>query len=122
MFKQGIRNIGIKQNTEGDAEDNNSDKIKLLRIINDRKILEFLLSHDGKELMRKNDITGLAHADIINHLDMITAKKIMSNTTASAAAELLMDIHNPFLILEDNSGYFIVTPWDIVMKNSEITS
>jgi predicted transcriptional regulator len=111
MFKKGIRNVGVKHNVD-DANNN-----KLLRIINDRKILEFLLSHDGKELMRKNGIVGLADADIINHLDMIIAKSVMCDTTASRAAELLIDIHNPFLILEDGGGdYSIVTPWDIVMK------
>jgi CBS domain-containing protein len=50
MFRKGIRNIGVNHNVDND---NNNNKIKLLRIINDRKILEFLLSHDGKELMRK---------------------------------------------------------------------
>jgi predicted transcriptional regulator len=111
MFRKGVRNIGVNHNVDE------------LRIINDRKILEFLLSHDGKELMRKNGIAGLADADIINHLDMIIAKSVMSDTTASRAAELLIDIHNPFLILEDDGGgYSIVTPWDIVMKNSEIRS
>jgi CBS domain-containing protein len=122
MFKDGIRNIGIKENADNDDQDDNSsssnsNKTKLLRIINDRKILEFLLSHNGKEIMRKNGIAGLADVDIINHLDMISAKKVKYDTTVSRAARLLIDIHNPFLILEDGSDdYSIVTPWDIVMK------
>jgi predicted transcriptional regulator len=117
MFKKGIRNISINNNVDGEDD-------KSLRMVNDRKILEFLLSHVGKELMRKNGMAGLADAYIINHLDMIIAKSVMCNTTASRAAELLMDIHNPFLILEDDDGgdYSIVTPWDIVMKNSESIS
>jgi integrase len=46
---QQYRNIGIKEN------DNNSDtnKTNLIRIINDRKILEFLLSHNGREIMHR---------------------------------------------------------------------
>jgi CBS domain-containing protein len=123
MFKESIRNIGIKENADNDDHDDNSsssntNKSKLLRIVNDRKILEFLLSHNGKEIMRKNGIAGLADIDIINHLDMIAPKKVKYNTTVTMAAELLMDIHNPFLILEDGDDnyYSIVTPWDIVMK------
>jgi hypothetical protein len=87
-------------------------------LITDRKILEFLLSHDGKELMMKNGVIGLADVDIINHLDMVIAKSILCDTTTSTAAELLMDIHNPFLVVEDGGGgnYSIVTPWDILMK------
>lgn len=120
MMKQGIRNIGIKEDNDGnDYGNNNDNKTKLLYIINDRKILEFLLSHKGREVMKSNGIAGLADVDIINHLDMISAMKVKYNTTTSQAAELLMDIHNPCLILEeerekkDNS---IITPWDIVMK------
>jgi hypothetical protein len=33
---------------------------KLANIINDRKILEFLLSHNGREVLRKDGIAGLA--------------------------------------------------------------
>ena len=66
----------------------------------------------------KNGVKGLADADIINHLDMLIAKSVPCNTNISRAAELLMDIHNSFLIVEDGGGgnYSIVTPWDIVMK------
>jgi CBS domain-containing protein len=122
MMKQGIRNIGIKEDNDGNdygTNDDNNNNTKFLRIINDRKILEFLLSHNGREVMDSNGIAGLADIDIINHLDMISAMRMKYNTTTSRAAELLMDIHNPCLILEeegekkDNS---IVTPWDIVMK------
>jgi hypothetical protein len=120
MFKESIRNIGIKENADNNDhndDDSNSNKTKLLRIINDRKILEFLLSHNGKQIMRRNGIAALADIDIINHLDMIAAKKVKCDTNVSMAAGLLMDIRNPFLILEDGSGdYSIVTPWDIVMK------
>ena len=68
--------------------------------------------------MRKNGLIGLADADIINHLDMVIAKRVTWDIITSRAAELLMDIHNPFLIVEDGGSrnYSIVTPWDIVMK------
>jgi predicted transcriptional regulator len=109
MIEGGIRNIGIEDN---DSKNNN----KLLRIINDRKILEFLLSHNGREIMQRDGIAGLADINIINHLDMISATKVNCHTTISNAAELLMDIRNPCLILEEGENNSIVTPWDIVMR------
>jgi hypothetical protein len=45
--------------------------------------------------------------------------QMTSNTTVSRTAELLMDIHNPCLILEGNEKgeqNYVITPWDIVMK------
>jgi CBS domain-containing protein len=125
MMKNGIRNIGIRD--DGDYSDdisnrnnrNNNNKTKLLRTINDRKILEFLLSDKGKQIMRKNGIAGLADVNIINHLDMISTNKVKYGTTTSEAAELLTHIDNPCLILENEeygNNYSIVTPWDIVMK------
>src|SRR5215831_16040005 len=67
MLNNGIRNVGIKQ--EGSVHDvvaseNSGIKYNLPRIINDRKILEFLLSHNGREVLRKNGIAGLADLNI----------------------------------------------------------
>ena len=46
MMKQGVRNVGIKEDNDSNDDDssnnNNNNKTKL-RIVNDRKILEFLL-------------------------------------------------------------------------------
>jgi predicted transcriptional regulator len=123
MIKHGIRNIGIRWDNEDSTKTSNHNnqnrKTKLLRIINDRKILEFLLSLNGRNIMHANGIDGLAEIGIINHLDILSIKKIKCDTTTSKAAELLMDIHNPCLILEGKEygdDYSIVTPWDIVMK------
>ena len=66
--------------------------------------------------MQRDGIAGLAHNSIINHLDMISATKVNCHTTISNAAELLMDIRNPCLILEEGENNSIVTPWDIVMR------
>lgn len=95
-------------------------KSKVLRIINDSKILEFLFSHNGREILRKNGNTGLGDINIINHLDIISIAQVKSNTTVSKAAELLMDIRNPCLILKSNEKEeeehnYIVTR-DVVMK------
>src|SRR5690242_4240279 len=74
MIKQGIRNIGIRGGNEDGSKTNkhNNDNRKTnpLRIINDRKILEFLLSHNGRNILHANGIDGLAEIDIINHLDI----------------------------------------------------
>jgi predicted transcriptional regulator len=128
MIRTGIRNIGINED-ESIHDDASGDgvgvikdggKSKLLRIINDRKVLEFLFSHNGMEILRKNGITGLGDINIINHLDKISIAQVKSNTTVSKAAELLMDIQNPCLILKNNEKEeehnHILTPWDIVMK------
>jgi CBS domain-containing protein len=127
MIKHGIRNIGIREDNNEDNNNKTSNhnnqnrKTNLLRILNDRRILEFLFSHKGRNIMHANGIDGLAEIDIINHLNMRSIKRIKCDTTASKAAELLMDIRNPCLVLEDKEyddgdNYSIVTPWDIVMK------
>jgi CBS domain-containing protein len=122
MLNKGVRNIGIRQ--EGSVHDdvaseNSGIKSNSPRIINDRKILEFLLSHNGRRVLRKNGVAGLADLNIVNNMDIISATTVKSNTTVSRAAELLMDIHNPCLILEGNEKgehNYIITPWDLVMK------
>jgi predicted transcriptional regulator len=125
MIRTGIRNIGINEDVSihddaisGVIKD--GGKSKLHRVINDRKILEFLCSHNGRDILCKNGTTGLGEINIINHMDIIAIAQIKSNTTVSKAAELLMDIRTPCLISEGNKGedtdHFIVTPWDVVMK------
>ena len=116
MIRTGIRNIGINE----DVYSYLYGKSKVLRIVNDRKILEFLFSHNGREILHKNGTAGLGDINIINHLDMMSITQVKPNTTASKAAELLMDIHTPCLISEEvreeETNNYIVTPWDVVMK------
>jgi len=114
MMRNGIRNIGL--NDDNNDESIHEGKSRLTRIINDRKILEFLFSHKGRENLSKYGTAGLGNINIINHLDKISMAPIKSDTTVSKAAELLMDIRTPCLISEDDTDYHIVTPWDIVMK------
>lgn len=114
MMRNGIRNMGI--NDDNNDQTNHDGKSRLLRIINDRKILEFLFSHKGRENLRKYGTAGLGNINIINHLDKISLAPIKSDTTVSKAAELLMDIRTPCLISEDDTAYHIITPWDIVME------
>ena len=126
MIRTGIRNIGIKEDVIVDVCANSSGiedgaESHIVRIVNDRKILEFLFSHKGREILRKNGVAGLRDINIINHLDIISMARIKSETTVSKAAELLLDIRNPCLISEgykgeENTDHYIVTPWDVVMK------
>jgi hypothetical protein len=127
MLNKSIRNIGISGEfiyqidssiKEGDER---GKEPNLCHIINDRKILEFLLSHNGRQVLLKDGIAGLADININNNLHMISPTTVKSYTTVSRAAELLMDIHNPCLILESDEkeskeNRYIITPWDIVMK------
>lgn len=97
MFERKVRNLIVK-----DGSNN--------YVINDRKILEFLFSHDGREIMREG-ITGISAVEI-EHIDMIPAMEVRDDTSSQEAARLLMDIGNPCLLL----GGSVVTPWDLVMK------
>ena len=127
MLDKGIRNIGINEEptyrvggrTAGGDERNKNHK--LYHIINDRKILEFLLSHNGREVLCRKGIANLVEISIIENLDTIPLTTVKSNTSISSAAELLMDVHNPFLIFESNENegkeyQYIITPWDVVVK------
>ena len=90
MLNKSIRIIGIKEelsdhdDSDGGNDNESSRKYKLPRIINDRKMLEFLLSHNGREVLRKNGIAGLADINIINNLDLISPTTVKSDTTISS--------------------------------------
>jgi len=122
MLSKSIRNIGIKRELSYQVDsgtigvDEMDKEASLYRIINDRNLLEFLLSHNGREVLYRKGVIRLADISFIDNLDT-TLTTVNSNTTVSGAAELLMDVHNPFLIYEsDQNEVNIITPWDIVMK------
>ena len=64
MLNKSIRNIGIKEepsnqvNSRTIGGDERDKEAKLYHIVNDRMILEFLLSHNGKEVLRRKGIAG----------------------------------------------------------------
>ena len=64
------------------------------------KFPDTAVCHNGRSIMHANGIDGLAEIDIINHLDILSIKKVKYDTTTSKAAEFLLDIRNPCLILE----------------------
>jgi predicted transcriptional regulator len=97
MLEKGIRNLAVRNDNDD------------TRIINDRKILEFLLSYEGRRMMASpRKLDGFS----VNLLDTLAAKHVRKSTPAGIAAEFLFDVNTPCLICEDS----IVTPWDIVMK------
>jgi predicted transcriptional regulator len=122
MLNKSIRNIGIKRELAYQVDsgtigsDERKKDAKLYHIINDRNILEFLLSHNGREVLYRKGIIRLADISFIDNLDT-TLTTVNSNTTISGAAQLLMDVHNPFLVYEsDENEVNIITPSDIVIK------
>ena len=71
--------------------------------------------------MCRKGIARLEDINIIENLDTTHLTAVKFDTSASSAAELLMDVHNPFLIYERHEKerkecQYIITPWDIVMK------
>ena len=61
----------------------------------------------------------LADVNIVNNLNILPLATIKSNTSVRRPPEILMDMHNPCLILKGNEKKeynYIITPWDIVVK------
>lgn len=81
-------------------------------IINDRKILEFIFSYEGKKKISGVDWPAALDRVNISFLDMVPAFYISQSETVSKAAKLLTNIHVPALLSENS----IITPWDVVMK------
>jgi CBS domain-containing protein len=108
MVNKGIRNIGIR-NCDHKRKGNTKKSSKIACIVNDRKIMEFLLSHNRRA--KSNPIFNS-----VSDLDTIQIPATRSDITIIEAAQYLMDIKNQFLVLEGNEC--IVTPWDLIMKTA----
>ena len=106
MLKKKIRNLVVSP--AGDYNINNNDNY----IVNDRMILEFIFSYEGRKIMHQGlGATALGSVSL-NSLNMTAASSISENQTISKTATMLRDINTPALLLKNH----IVTPWDIVMK------
>jgi CBS domain len=109
MLKKGIRNIGMTKNRNKPSE--------VIGVINDRKILEFLLSYTGRQIMKDLEQKTISHIKLIRlteNLDIYPMREVPQDISIKVAAKLLTEMERPFLILEGKDK--IVTPWDIVMK------
>lgn len=105
MLKKKIRNLVVSP--AGDHSNNNDNYI-----VNDRMILEFIFSYEGRKIMHQGlGATALGSVSL-NSLNMTAASSISENQTISKTATMLRDINTPALLLQNH----IVTPWDIVMK------
>jgi predicted transcriptional regulator len=99
MLEKGIRNLAVR-NESNDG----------IGIINDRKILEFLLSYEGRRVMASPIGLDAVSVDL---LDTAAPRYVKQSIPACIAAEFLSDVSTPCLLLHNNR---IVTPWDVVMK------
>lgn len=106
MLTKGIRNIGITENGNESSE--------LIGVINDRIILEFLLSHNGRQIMKNLEQEAISHIRLAENLEIYPIKEVPQDESIKVATNLLTEMERPFLILEGKDK--IVTPWDIVMK------
>jgi predicted transcriptional regulator len=105
MLKKNIRNLVVHSS----ADDT-------YYFINDRKILEFIFSYNGRKIMEQGDgATALGNINV-GHLDMIPIVSIPEETTISNAAAMLEDINTPGLVLKN----IVITPWDVVMKSNHL--
>lgn len=102
MLQKSIRNLAVR-NRNGET---------MPAIVNDRKILEFLASHEGRRIMASisGGFEGLLKTSI-GVLDLLDAKIIRCSLPINIVAKLF-DINTPCMLFDDS----IVTPWDIVMK------
>lgn len=105
MLGNRIRNLVLT--ADGNDTNNKGDYI-----INDRKILEFIFSYEGKKAIA-GGIDSDAFSNIrVDSLDRISASHVPQSETVSRAANMLRDINTPALLTESQ----IITPWDVVMK------
>jgi predicted transcriptional regulator len=105
MLKKNIRNLVVPSSVDD-----------TYYFINDRKILEFIFSYNGRKIMEQGDgATALGNINV-GHLDMIPIVSIPEETTISNAAAMLEDINTPGLVLKN----IVITPWDVVMKSNHL--
>jgi CBS domain-containing protein len=109
MLEQGVRSLAVRE-----AEENTGAKTAAAApsILNDRKILEFLISHDGRQALISKGVMQLFEIEV-NTLDLQEPIVVDPDTSASTAAGLF-DVSVPFLLLDQQNS--ILTPWDVVMK------
>jgi CBS domain-containing protein len=79
-------------------------------VINDRKLLEYLLSHDA----RSRGFAGLANVRV-KDLGATKCRQVSPHESAGRCARLLSDVGTPCLFVGSDR---ILTPWDIIIKSS----
>jgi CBS domain-containing protein len=102
MVDKGVRNLVFATRDDGSHY-----------VINDRKVLAYLLCPQTKELVSRKSFEVLAHIKL-SSLGAVRGKQVDEKSTVGSAAHLFSDIGITCLF----SGNRILTPWDIVMKGS----
>jgi CBS domain-containing protein len=98
MIDRGVRNL-VAMRPDGPY------------FINDRRVLEFLLSHEARQLVQEQGFSALD--DIaLSHIGFCRGRVMNPEDSANVAADMLSDIGTPCIFV----GYKILTPWDLVMK------
>lgn len=80
-------------------------------VINDRKMLEFLLGHEARQLVEEKGFSALDGVPL-SHIGFSRGKTINPEESAAVAARMLSDVGTPCVFV----GYRILTPWDLLMK------
>lgn len=98
MVDRGVRNL-VTMRPDGP------------HFINDRRLLEFLLGHEARQLVHERGFSALDGVPL-SHIGFCKGKVMNPEESTSAAADMLSDVGTPCVFV----GYKILTPWDLVMK------
>ena len=83
-------------------------------IINDRKVLEYLLGFESRSLVSRSGFEALARVKL-KTLGAIRGEKVDPRNSAGSVASLLSKLGTSCLLVGEKK---ILTPWDIVMKGT----
>jgi CBS domain-containing protein len=100
MVNEGVRNLVLIENDYP-------------YVINDRKILEYLLGHESRTLVSRSGFDALTGIKL-KQLGMLRGMQVDPKSSAGSVAPLLSSLGTSCVF----AGRKIVTPWDIVMKGS----
>jgi CBS domain-containing protein len=97
MVEKGIRNLVVRNGG--------------IRFANDRKVLEYLLSHEARKIVSEDGFDALNRI-AIQDIGLTRGKEIDSHMTSAEAAKVMADTNPPCLFVQDR----ILTPWDLVVR------
>lgn len=80
-------------------------------VINDRRVLEFLLGHEARQLVAEKGFSALAGVPL-SHIGFYKGKTLSPDESTGTAARMLSEVGTPCVFV----GNKIFTPWDLVMK------
>lgn len=98
MVEKGVRNLVALRN-DGPY------------VINDRRVLEFLLGHEARQLVAEKGFSVLAGVPL-SRIGFYKGKTISPDESTGTAARMLSEVGTPCVFAGDG----ILTPWDLVMK------